>query len=74
MDVCEENRFLSVSIGYKIRVCAVRAFPLIGLPPAMLGSSYRDCTPLCPPPPPIHLMTPAEFKHKAVPHIVWPNV
>jgi hypothetical protein len=73
-DVCEENRFLSVSIGYTIRVCAVPALPLIGLPPAMLGSSYRDCTPLCPPPPPQPSDGTIEFEHKAVPHTAWPNV
>ena len=46
--MCEENRFLSVSIGYAIRVCAVQTFPLIGLLPAMLGSSDTDCAPLSP--------------------------
>lgn len=48
-DAYEENGFIFVSIGYRIRVCAVLKFPLIGLPPAMLGSNDRDCTPLSPP-------------------------
>jgi len=43
-----ENRFLLVSIGYRIRVCAVQMFPLIGLLPAMLGRSDTDCTPFSP--------------------------
>jgi hypothetical protein len=54
-DTYEENRFIFASIGYRIRVCAVQKFPLIGLLPAMLGSNGRDSTPLSPPqiqPPP----------------------
>jgi hypothetical protein len=37
-----ENRFLLVSIGCKIRVCAVQMFPLIGLLPVMLRRSDAD--------------------------------
>jgi hypothetical protein len=48
-DAYEENRFIFASIGYRIRVCAVQKFPLIGLLPAMLGSNGRDSTPLSPP-------------------------